>query len=220
MSKRWLCISGCLWLLTLMLFSGCKPSDSPSEVGTPTATPLSMAEIVGTETPSAMQVPPEPTLPVTVTLPTPTLISPPGLLDAPRTGGALGELWHLVDFRYGAHGDHLRVVWELAERRQSLPKYRVVEVDNAAQPFPGGADPGWGVARIDVVFSAVYADDYPLASSLPVELGEDPVVMRLGSYPTEDAALLGFSIGLAQPVRYEIYELSDPVRLVIDVLYP
>ncbi len=220
MSKRLLSRVGFLLLFTLVLCSGCKSPDSVSEVGTPTATPLSLADIVEMETPAAALVTSEPTLPVTVTLPTSTLVAPPGVLDAPRTGGALGELWHLADFRYGAHGDHLRVVWELAERRQSLPKYRVVEVDNAAQPFPGGADPGWGVARIDVVFSAVYADDYPLASSLPVELGEDPVVMRLGSYPTEDAALLGFSIGLAQPVRYEIYELSDPVRLVIDVFYP
>ncbi|MCD4739176.1 MAG: hypothetical protein K8R89_07955 [Anaerolineae bacterium] len=220
MSKRLLSRVGFLLLFTLVWCSGCKSPDSASEVGTLTATPLSLADIVGTETPAAALVTSEPTLPVTVTLPTPTLIAPPGVLDAPRTGGALGELWHLADFRYGAHGDHLRVVWELVERRQSLPKYRVVEVDNAAQPFPGGADPGWGVARIDVVFSAVYADDYPLASSLPVELGEDPVVTRLGSYPTEDAALLGFSIGLAQPVRYEIYELSDPVRLVIDVFYP
>ncbi len=220
MFKLWLRMGGGLLLLTLLLCSGCKSPDSGSGVGTLTATPLSLAEIVGTETPAAAGVTLEPTLPVTVTLPTPTLVSPPGLLDTPRTGGALGEAWQLADFRYGAHGDHLRVVWELAERRQSLPQYRVVEVDNAAQPFPGGADPGWGLARIDVVFSAVYADNYPLASSLPVELGEDPVVTRLGVYPTEDAARLGFSIGLAQPARYEIYELTDPVRLVLDVLYP
>ncbi len=220
MAKRWLHIGGFLLLFALVLCSGCKSPDAASEGGTPTVTPLSLAEIVGTETPAAALVTSEPTLPLTVTLPTPTLAAPSGVLDAPRTGGALGELWHLADFRYGAHGDHLRVVWELAERRQSLPKYRVVEVDNAAQTFPGGADQGWGVARIDVVFSAVYAGDYPLASFLPVELGEDPVVTRLGSYPTDDAALLGFSIGLAQPARYEIYELTDPVRLVIDVLYP
>ena len=217
MSKQMLSVVSLLLLFILGIFTACQSSDA--EVGTATVTPLSLAEIVSTETPE-VAVTAEPTTPVTVTLPTPTLIAPPGLLDSPRTGGVLGESWQLADLRYGEHANYLRVVWELAENRENLPQYRVVEVDNAAHPLPGGADPSWGQARLELVFSAVYVDDYPLTSTLPLEVEESSLVTRLDTYPTADDALLGFAIGLVEPAQYEVYELTDPVRLVIDIFYP
>jgi hypothetical protein len=48
---------------------------------------------------------------------------------------------------------------------------------------------------------------------------DNPKVTRIGSYPTFDDACLGFSIGLKSVSAYEVYELTDPVRIVIDVLF-
>ena len=47
----------------------------------------------------------------------------------------------------------------------------------------------------------------------------NPQVTHIGLYPTFSDAHLGFSIGLKEPSAYEVYELTNPVRIVIDVLY-
>lgn len=149
---------------------------------------------------------------------TPTQV-PSAHLDVVRQGGVLGDAWKLADVRYGVHPDRLRVVWEMAEPRDRVPRFQVVEVDNAASPFPTGYDHAWGTARIDLVVSDLYAYDYPLGQQLPLVPPDNPRVTRIGSYPTFDDALLGFSIGLKAVSAYEVYELTDPVRIVIDVLY-
>ena len=133
-------------------------------------------------------------------------------------GGKLGEVWNLADVRYHLHPDRLRVVWEMAEPGDHVPLFEVVEVDNAADPFPLGHDPSWGAARIDLVMSDVYAYDFPLSQRLPIIPPDNPQVTRIGLYPTFSDAHLGFSIGLKKPSAYEVYELKDPVRIVIDVL--
>jgi hypothetical protein len=46
------------------------------------------------------------------------------------------------------------------------------------------------------------------------------VVTRVGRFPTESDAHVGFSIGLTSPAPYEVYVLTEPVRIVIDVEYP
>jgi hypothetical protein len=135
-----------------------------------------------------------------------------------RQGGSLGKIWNLADVRYHLHPDRLRVVWEMAEPGDHTPLFRVVEVDNAADPFPLGHDPSWGAARIDLVMSDVYAYDLPLSQRLPFIPPDNPVVTRIGLYPTFSDAHLGFSIGLKKPSPYEVYELTNPVRIVIDVL--
>jgi hypothetical protein len=132
----------------------------------------------------------------------------------------LGQIWSLADFRYAFHKDRLRLVWEMAEPGATVPHYLVVEVDNAATPFPTGYDPAWGAARIDLWVSDLYAYDFPLGDVLPATLPGNPAAVRLGLYPLFDDSLLGFSIGLHDPMQYEVYELTDPVRIVIDVLYP
>jgi hypothetical protein len=156
--------------------------------------------------------------PVESPLVTPASLS--GVLNVPREGGAAGQVWTLDEFRYAFHKDRLRIVWEMTEGGTTVPKYRVVEVDNVSAPFPTGYDPVWGVARIDLVMSGLSAPNFPLSTRLPVELPGNPVAKRIGLYPTSEGGALGFSIGLHQPTQYEVYELVDPVRLVIDLVYP
>jgi hypothetical protein len=121
--------------------------------------------------------------------------------------------------RYGLRPERLRVVWEMAEPGNHVPLFEVVEVDNAADPFPTGHDPSWGAARIDLVVSDLYAYDFPLGERLPLIPSDNPWVTRIGLYPTFSDAHLGFSIGLKAPSAYRVYELTNPVRIVIDVLY-
>jgi hypothetical protein len=55
---------------------------------------------------------------------------------------------------------------------------------------------------------------------LPLTLPDNPLVTRVGLYPTFSDAHLGFSIGLKEPASYKVYEFTYPVRIVISVLYP
>ena len=74
-------------------------------------------------------------------------------------------------------------------------------------------------ARIDLVVSDLYAYDFPIAEHLPLIPPDNPWVTRIGLYPTFSDAHLGFSIGLKAPSAYKVYELTGPVRIVIDVLF-
>ena len=132
-------------------------------------------------------------------------------------GGELGKVWNLEDVRYNVDPDHVRVVVEMVETRDHVPYYRVAQVDNAAEPFPTGHDDAWGAARIDLVVSDLYARESPAFDALPLVPPDNPLVTRIGHFPTFDDSNLGFSIGLEQAFRYEIHELTDPVRIAIDV---
>ena len=218
------CFFALTFLSLAVLLTSCKalvPSSqqSPEVIPSiPTATPIPIPAPFSTETPTPVEE-----APVDVAVPTPTATPqtessyPVGLS---QEGGALGQIWSLADFRYAFHKDRLRLVWEMAEAGATVPHYLVVEVDNAATPFPTGYDPAWGAARIDLWVSDLYAYDFPLGDVLPVILPGNPAAARLGLYPLFDDSLLGFSIGLHSPMQYEVYELTDPVRIVIDVLYP
>jgi len=205
-------------LVFLALFVGCNPAPeepSPTVIVAPTITPIPVTVVFPTPTSSSPIATP---LPVESPLVTPLSVS--GVLNVPRQGGTAGQPWTLGDFRYAFHKDRLRIVWEMAESGTTIPKYRAVEVDNAAAPFPTGYDAGWGAARIDLIVSALSAPNFPLSTRLPVELPGNPVASRIGLYPTSEGGALGFSIGLHHPLDYDIYELTDPVRLVIDLVYP
>ncbi len=176
--------------------------------------------------PTYTPVPPAPTYTPYLT-PTPQAVAPTSTLTpdpsaylgVARQGGRLGTIWNLADVRYNSHPDRLRVVWEMAEPGDHVPLFEVVEVDNIADPFPLGHDPSWGAARIDLVMSDVYAYDFPLSQRLPFIPPDNPHVTRIDLYPTFSDAHLGFSIGLKKPSAYEVYELKNPVRIVIDVRY-
>ena len=155
-------------------------------------------------------------------LPTTEPTNEPGsdYLGEKKQGGALGGTWTLKDVRVGAHEDRFRVVIEVNETRDHAPFYEAIQVDNAAAPFPTGHDPSWGAARIDLVISDLYLFDFPVSERLPIPAPENPVVTRVDRYPTESDAHVGFSVGLRTPADYVVYYLTDPVRIVIDVLYP
>mgnify|MGYP006293454283 CR=1 FL=1 len=211
-----------LGLALLLVFVGCQSQDSNQAILDPTVTPIPFTVIQPTPTsPEATDdeeaVIPAPTLEAT---PLPDLPAPDGVLNVPQVGGELGKIWNLSDLRYGLHADHMRLVLEMQESGATAPKYRVVEVSNAEAPFPGDADVSWGKARIDVMVSDLYARDFQLAETLPIEFADNPVITRIGQYPTADDALLGLSIGLREPANYQVYELGDPVRIVVDVFYP
>ncbi len=177
-----------------------------------TATPIDPATPSPAMTPFSSQ----PTAPPTST----PLPDPSSYLDVEREGGVLGSVWNLVDLRYGLHPNRVQIVWEMVESGDQVPAFQVVEVDNAASPFPTGHDPSWGEARIDLVVSDLYASDSPAVEQLPLTLPSNPLVTRIDLYPTFSDAHLGFSIGLKELAAYEIYELADPVRIVIAVFYP
>jgi hypothetical protein len=188
----------------------------------PELTSTSPAETPPSELPTgtATAVPPTSTPPPLTPVSTPA-IQPPVPTPFPTyVSGTLGSVWNLADIRYGIHADRLRVVLEMVDNRNTFPFHEIKEVDNASVPFPTGHDPSWGKARIDLVISDLYAYNAPILAQLPLIPPENPVVTRIGQYPTFDDALLGFSIGLKTPAVFKIYELTNPVRIVIDVLFP
>lgn len=223
MSRNQYYLSVLLLLLALLLVIGCDTVE-----GERTATPdqgarATVAAVATENAPLATQhAKPSITASLSaqatavVTIPT---RDPSSYLEAELQGGALGEVWNLADVRLGLHPDRLRVVWEMAEARDHVPWYRVVEVDNATSPFPTGGEPAWGAARIDLIISDLYAFDFPLGQRLPLVPSENPLLTRVGVYPTFSDSELGFSIGLKTPSAYEVHELTDPVRIVVVVPY-
>ena len=182
-------------------------------VPTPTATATASPRPTATERPS-----PTSTATVADSSPTPTL-EPSAYLDVVQEGGSLGKLWNLADVRYALHENRLRVVVEMVEPGDHVPRFEVVEVDNDESPFPSGHDPSWGAARIDLQVSDLYAYDSPAYEALPLVPPDNPRLTRLGRFPTYADSILGFSIGLKEVSAYEVHELTDPVRIVIDVLW-
>lgn len=167
---------------------------------------------------------PLPPLPPTPARPMNTFETSVYLSEA-QSVGQLGRTWNLAALRIGVHPGMVRLVWELeddglGDEPDTAPLVRVVEVDNAQSPFPSRGslqDPTWGAARIDVMLSDVYAYDVPLDQQLPTALPDARVVTKIGLHPTFDDAVLGFSIGLTRPAAYELFTLTDPVRVVVDV---
>jgi hypothetical protein len=204
-------------LALLLIASGCKCAPK-REV--PTATVPQTALPSPRATPTLLPTAASPTSAPSLPTSEPTGEPSSDYLGVKKQGGALGGTWTLKDVRVGAHEDRFRVVVEVTEARDRAPFFEAIEVDNAAVPFPTGHDPTWGAARIDLVISDLYLFDFPVSERLPIAAPENPVVTRVDRYPTESDAHVGFSIGLREPAAYEAYYLTEPVRIVIDVLYP
>lgn len=218
----------CLLVVVLTGLAGCNIlQPAPTPTVSPSATPVAGTVEPVTPTPTSSPTPPPTATPTPSPTPTPPAVAPTSTptqvssayLGVVRQGGRLGAVWTLADVRFGLHPGWLRVVWEMTEPGDHLPLFKFVEVDNAADPFPTGHDPSWGAARIDLVVSDLYAYDFPLGQRLPLIPPDNPRVTRIGTYPTFSDAHLGFSIGLKAPSAYKVYELTKPVRIVIDVLY-
>lgn len=177
----------------------------------PTRTPRPPTATVRPATPTSL-APPEAPIPT---------IGPEVYLDITQQVGSSGDVWTLADIRVGLHPERVRIVWEMGERRDTAPLTEIVEVDNTQTAFPRRGsllDPSWGVARIDVMLHDCYAYGVPLDDMLPITIPDSQLVTKVGVHPTFDDARLGFSIGLSKPAAYEIFTLTDPVRIVIDVI--
>lgn len=215
MTKRAIQAAALLALILAAAGCTCAPKrDVPTATVPLTATPLPTTTQASQPTAvSPTSAPPPPTV-------EPTSMPGADYLGMKKQGGALGGTWTLKDVRVGAHEDRFRVVIEVSEARDHAPFHEAVEVDNAAVPFPSGHDPAWGAARIDLIISDLYLFDFPVSERLPIVAPENPLVTRVDRYPTESDAHIGFSIGLREPAAYEAYYLTEPVRIIIDVLYP
>ena len=170
-----------------------------------------------TATPTMTAVPTRTLVPSATAVVTPTRRPTPELGVALQ-GGELGQVWNLSDLRYDAGSEGLRFVLEMVEDRNHVPFYRVVEVDSATTPFPGDDSELWGLARIDLLVSDLYGYTSTVLEKLPFELEDHPLVTRIGLYPTFEDSILGFSLGLTSTCAFQVTELTDPVRIVIDVL--
>ena len=153
--------------------------------------------------------------------PTPT--PPPAYIGQVYEGGILGYIWNLTDVRCEVQPDRVRLVLEMGGGEEGIPYFQLVEVYNDQVLFPiapdqEAYDPSWGEARIDITIGDLYAYDYPLNEKLPIVLPDNPLVTKIGLYPTYDDALLGFSIGLKVAAPYEVSTLESPARIVIEVL--
>lgn len=162
---------------------------------------------------------PTPT-PILALTPIPT---PPGYIDQVYEGGILGYIWNLTDIRCEVEPDRVRVVLEMGGGEEGIPYFELVEVYNDQVLFPVAPDreaydPSWGEARIDITISDLYSYDYPLNEKLPLIPPDNPLVIKIGLYPTYDDAIRGFSIGLKRAAPYEVSTLTNPVRIVIEVL--
>jgi hypothetical protein len=198
------------------------PTTAPTSSPTPTAT--AQPTITCTVQPSRTR-----TATSTATLePTNTRTTPPTatatrrptpLLGVMHQGGQLGRVWNLADLHFAVLPDRVRIVLEMVEDRDHVPFHRVVEVDNSASPFPTGHDPAWGVARIDIQVSDLYAYGSSVFAELPLVLSGNPAVTRIGQYPTFEDSILGFSIGLKAVATYQVVELTEPVRIVLEVFW-
>lgn len=211
-----------IMVLLLLALVGCAPAATP-DLPTPDAepSPTGTDALQATPTPTPTEVPTETLVPVTATptaaeAPSPTPEFPERRIE----GGTLGDIWNLAALRYAEHADRFRLVLEMEEARTTAPYYVATLTDEAVQPFPSERDPAWGTVRIDLVVSDLYAYDYPLGDRLPIEVEDAPLVTAVTQFPTFDDALLGFSIWLKSPADFEVHELTDPVRLAVDVLCP
>lgn len=194
-----------------------RPATPTPHPPTATSPPATLAPRPSTPTPVPASSTPSPTARV-VAQPTP---DPRAYVGVVQYVGRLGQTWTLRDVRIGVHPDRVRIVWEMVEDRDTAPYTEIVEVDNRKTPFPRGGvlfDPSWGEARIDVMISDCSAMGVALNEVLPITLPENPVITKIGIHPTFDDALLGFSIGLRRPVPYQVFTLTDPVRIVVDVI--
>lgn len=187
------------------------PTSTPS--ATPVPPTMTPTQPVATATPppftaTATQAPAA--SPTSTALPTPADTATPdggNGWNGVQTGGRLGQIWSLADLRYHVETDRVRVVWEMQETGDHVPYYEITPVDTGA-PAP----------RIDIVISDLYAYDFPLGEVLPTELPENTHVIRIDRLIIADDARLGFSIVLTAPHSFRVYELTDPVRLVIEVV--
>jgi hypothetical protein len=77
-----------------------------------------------------------------------------------------------------------------------------------------------GVWNLAAMRCGKHPDRFRLVLEMAETRGTIPVVTAVAMLPLFDDALLGFSIWLTSSAAFEVHELTDPVRLAVDVVYP
>ena len=125
------------------------PTPPPASPTPKPATPTPRPNTPTAQPPSVTPQPATPTSPP----PAPQEATPTSeantVLEGPQRVGALGETWNLSDIRVGIHPRKIRVVWEMAEDRATVPLTEIAEVDNSnrepslASPENDGSQTVW-----------------------------------------------------------------------------
>jgi len=206
-----------LLLMTSALLAGC--GSGAREAGpVPTATPA----VEPTESEPAPSTSEEGE---TSTGGTQTVTPEIPLVCKPQTGGDEGVFMNLTDVRVGAHEGFDRIVFEFAEPKPNpagnggVPHY---EIRQAKPPFT--QDPSdmpldvFGDAFVQLVVQGATGYDF---DGNPTYTG--PRVLTPGFGTLAEAAQAGdfeatltWVIGLSRPTCWQVQELHDPDRLVID----
>src|SRR5919109_4343908 len=205
-------------LVFASLVAGCGSGGEAQEAG-PVPTAPAATGPASTET-----TPPEPTPTVTVA-PPPANTEPAPQNCAPETGGEDGVYMNLTDVRVGAHNGFDRVVFEFDEPDPNpagnggVPYF---QIRTAKPPFT--QDPsdlpidveGDAFARIVFQGASGYDFDgnatYDGPRRLTPGFGTLAQVVEGGDFE----ATMTWMLGLSRPTCWQIQELHNPERLVID----
>jgi hypothetical protein len=200
--------------------AGCG-ADGAQEAGPLPTVPASTATVPTTETTGSETQPDAETIPTTTEKAAP----PPPASCSPQVGGEDGVYMNLKDVRVGAHNGFDRIVFEFQEPDPNpagnggIPRY---EIRQAKPPF--SEDPsdmpidveGGAFARIVFQGASGYDFDgnatYGGPRRLTPGFGTLAQVVEGGDFE----ATMTWLLGLSRPTCWQIQELHNPERLVID----
>jgi hypothetical protein len=127
-------------------------------------------------------------------------------------GGAIGQIYQLMDVRTGEHDGFTRIVWEL-DRKGDAPLFKAVQLEGSVDSMPGSA-------HIEVVLHDVHAFLIP---EIPeIDATDSPAVVGVRHATIYDDSLMGWNVALDSPSVFEIRALvsdSAPTRIVLDVYH-
>jgi hypothetical protein len=200
--------------------AGCG-ADGAQEAGPLPTVPASSATVPSTETTGSETEPEPETIPTTTAKAAP----PPPASCSPQVGGEDGVYMNLKDVRVGAHNGFDRIVFEFQEPNPNpagnggIPRY---EIRQAKPPF--SEDPSDtpidvdGDAFVRIVFQGASGYDfdgnatYDGPRRLTPGFGTLAQVVEGGDFE----ATMTWILGLSRPTCWQIQELHNPERLVID----
>jgi hypothetical protein len=150
---------------------------------------------------------------------------PAPVVCSPETGGKKGVFMNLTDVRVGAHDGFDRIVFEFSEPKPNpagnggIPYY---EIRQAKPPFT--QDPSdmpldvFGDAFVQIVVQGATGYDF---DGNPTYAGPRVLTPGFGTLAQaaqagDFEATLSWVLGLSRPTCWEVQELHNPDRLVID----
>jgi hypothetical protein len=171
------------------------------------------------ETPAPVETEPEEPIPPPTPPPTPRTCTP-------ETGGESGVYTNLLDVRVGSHAGYDRITFEFRAPRPNpggkagIPRYQI----RAARPpftHDGSGEPlaVSGNAFVDLVFHGATGVDleYQPTYHGPAVLRPRFDILREAVRSGDFEATLGWVLGLERQTCWDVLELHDPDRVVIDL---